>query len=221
MRSNGLRGPTSSVAEDAHSGSSRPATSVKQPLKQLSNSNENIGRAFISGYVSLVILAGGTQIKRSERVMARCSRIILGMLCLCAQAALAGTHAWNGPSVGNWSVAANWSGGVPTTGESGGTIIQFGALSNTTCDIANLVVDQIHFTSSANTLNGTVGINGASLAINIQDDFGGNTIAANLVLSGASCEASVGAGTLTISGSMSGGVGFVKAGTGTVAITGG
>jgi len=44
-----------------------------------------------------------------------------------ATPALGSVHTWIGPTNGLWSNAANWSGGKPTSGESGGTIVQFGS----------------------------------------------------------------------------------------------
>lgn len=92
----------------------------------------------------------------------------------------ASTHTWTGGAGGVWSSAGNWSGGVPTTGESGGTIVQFNTGSSSTMDIAGLVLNEIHFTGTGNTLtiaNGkSLGLSGALATNNILDDVGGNAI---------------------------------------------
>src|SRR5260370_1811836 len=63
------------------------------------------------------------------------------------------THIWVGPVVGGlWSTAANWNGGAPTSGEAGGTIVQFNGGIDSFDDIVGLVVNQIHFTADANTI---------------------------------------------------------------------
>ncbi len=82
--------------------------------------------------------------------------VVVGALgVLGASPAFASTHVWIGPSGGAWSNSANWSGGVPATGEPGGTIVQFGSNTSSNMDISGLVVDEIHFTGSGNTIGGT------------------------------------------------------------------
>ena len=141
-------------------------------------------------------------------------------ICGFSQAA---THTWTGSVNGVWSSGANWSGGIPTTGESGGTIVQFGSNTTSSMNIAGLVVDQIHFTGSGNTINGTtaLGISGSVLLVNIQDDAGGNALGATLplVLSGNNCEIGVTAGTSSSAGNISGNKGLIKVGAGTLTLT--
>src|SRR5258708_36756839 len=87
-------------------------------------------------------------------------------ICVCfalalfgAAPALGATHTWIGPTSGAWSNTANWSGGSkPTSGESGGTIVQFGTNTSSSMDIAGLVVDQIHFPGAHNTISGTTAL---------------------------------------------------------------
>ena len=81
---------------------------------------------------------------------------------------VANVHTWIGlssPFTPNWSDAGNWNGGVPTTGESGGTVVVFNtAVPNTVQDITGLVVDQLRFDPGASvtlTLGTTLGVNGA------------------------------------------------------------
>ncbi len=133
--------------------------------------------------------------------------------------ALGATHTWIGPSNGLWSNAANWSGASkPTTGESGGTIVQFGANTSSSMDIAGLVVDEIHFTGANNTINGTttLTVSGAALLNNIVSEGAENTLGATLPVttSGASLFVTSSTGTLTIAGSVSGVPGLVFIGSG-------
>lgn len=140
--------------------------------------------------------------------------------------ALGATHTWIGPTNGKWSEAANWSGASkPTSGEPGGTIVQFGASTASSMDIAGLSVDQIHFTGANNTINGTtpLTVNGASLTQNIVSDGAGNTLGATLQIAtaGATLEVASNAGRLTIVGPITGALGVVfVSGGGDSALTG-
>jgi autotransporter-associated beta strand protein len=151
---------------------------------------------------------------------AAASFVLLAALSLVVVApAAAATHTWIGPSGGLWSNTANWSGGSkPTSGEPGGTIVQFGSNTTSTMDIAGLTVDQIHFTGANNTINGTqtLTINGATLTFNIVSEGAGNTLSASLpiTLVGASTELSSSTGMLTLNSPIAGGVGLVFAGDG-------
>ena len=142
----------------------------------------------------------------------------LVMACMGGRAHAA-THTWQGPANGNWSVAANWNTGVPTSGESGGTIVSFGSNTSSVMNISGLVVDQVLFTGGGNTISGTatLGINGPNLTVNIQSDTGSNTLESSLPLNlstGTEVEAAVTTGTLTIAGNISsaaGSDGFIVA----------
>src|SRR5215469_1517324 len=106
----------------------------------------------------------------SIRRAALFSGLITALSLLFASPAGAATHTWIGPSGGLWSNSANWSGGSkPTSGEVGGTVVQFGSTTTSTMDIAGLTVDEIRFTGAKNTINGsqTLTINGATLAQNV------------------------------------------------------
>jgi fibronectin-binding autotransporter adhesin len=144
--------------------------------------------------------------------------VLLALALFGAAPALGATHAWIGPTNGKWSEAGNWSGGKPTSGEVGGTIVQFAANTTSSMDIVGLVVDQIHFTGANNTINGTtpLTINGSNLVQNIVSDAGGNTLSSTLhvALTGAATEAASSAGTLTMAGVVSGATGLVFAGSG-------
>ncbi|HEV3443083.1 MAG TPA: DUF4214 domain-containing protein [Gemmataceae bacterium] len=135
------------------------------------------------------------------------------------------THIWQGAAGANWSVAGNWNGGVPTTGEAGGTIVQFPGTGGATSvdNISGLVVDQIHFTGDGNTISGTtaLGISGATLSTNLQNDAGTNTLDSSLAiaLSGGSFRATVTAGQVTIAGTISGNQALVlNSGNGTLVL---
>lgn len=115
----------------------------------------------------------------------------LGLLTLMATALLfspsvahAGTHTWVGPANGSWSVAANWTGGVPTTGEVNGTIVVFNSSATSICNI-DVTVDFLRFTGTGSTVSGDnthiLRISSQSAqAVNIQNDTGTNGIAATV-----------------------------------------
>ncbi len=135
-------------------------------------------------------------------------------------------HTWTDGSffTNNWSDAANWNGGVPTTGELGGTIVVFptGDLSINQ-DIPGLVVDRIDFTSTGNTLTLGVplGLNGT--AFNHITSIGANTISGvgSINLTGApTCSVQVTSGSLTITSTITGGQNLSKDGAGTLTLTG-
>ena len=103
------------------------------------------------------------------------------------------THIWTGADAGKfgflWSVAGNWTGGVPTTGEVGGTIVQFNGGYSSIDNIVGLVIDQLHFAGDENSIAGfgraTLGINqyGASQMNGIVNDTGNNIVQASLPMS--------------------------------------
>jgi autotransporter-associated beta strand protein len=157
---------------------------------------------------------GMTSIRRGLLCVA-----LLGALGLFgASPVLAATHIWTGPAGGAWSSPANWNGGVPTTGESGGTIVQFGSNTSSSMDIGGLVVDQIHFTGTGNTIDGTtiLGIDGSTLVENLVSDGASNTLDTSLpiALSGANSEVVSAGGTLSIDGAVTGPAGLVFISTG-------
>jgi len=123
------------------------------------------------------------------------------------------THIWVGASGGLWNNAANWNGGVPTSGESGGTIVQFNGNISSTDNIAGLVLDELHFTAGGNTIGGsgvTLGLSGAFLTNNLLNDAGNNTIASSLPVSlnGAPVFTIIAAGKLTFDDAVSGSTGI-------------
>jgi len=133
------------------------------------------------------------------------------VLAVSAASASANLHTWTGPSGGTWSNAANWSGGVPTSGEAGGTVVKFGTGTTSTMDIVGLTVDQVWFAGTGNTINGLAGrtlfIDGSDAQNNVQSDGTGNTLAATLPL-GLTGPVSIfvqsSNGTLNIAGTISG-----------------
>ena len=146
------------------------------------------------------------------------------LIALGASPALAATHVWQGPASGGpWSNGANWTNGLPTSGEPGGTIVQFNGSTSTTMNIAGLTVDQIHFAGTANTIlasgSTALGVSGSVLLNNILDDAGGNTVAAPLTLSGSTVFMTVTTGTLTLSGALGGSDGLRVNGSGAGGVT--
>ena len=126
------------------------------------------------------------------------------------------THTWVGPTAGgSWSNPANWDAadGVPTTGEVGGTIVQFNGGIASTDNLAGLIVDQVHFTAGGNTILGTtaLGIAGDVLFDNVVSDSGVNTFDTTLPLvnnSTADTFFLVSSGTVNVNGDISGNTGI-------------
>jgi autotransporter-associated beta strand protein len=90
-------------------------------------------------------------------------------------------HTWTGNGTStNWSDAANWSGGVPGSLESGGTIVAFNTVASSNDNINNLVIDKLRFDTGAQvtlTLGVDLGISGRAFTSNVVDLTGNNTIA--------------------------------------------
>ncbi len=125
------------------------------------------------------------------------------------------THTWIGPTSGAlWNNAANWNGGVPTTGENGGTIVVFNTNISSTDNISGLILDEIHFLAGGNTVNGgpgySLGLTGAFLTNNLLSDAGTNTFASSLPVSltGAPVFAIVAAGKLIFDDAVGGTTGI-------------
>ncbi|HEV8268745.1 MAG TPA: hypothetical protein VGR00_10940, partial [Thermoanaerobaculia bacterium] len=131
---------------------------------------------------------------------------------LASAPARASTHVWNAAATtGVWSIAGNWSaGGVPTSGEMGGTVVQIGGGVTATDNIAGLVIDRFVFTNGGNTVAGsgvTLTINTPVFGTNLENVTGSNTIASSLPVvfsGGALCGVIVDAGTLTLASNVSG-----------------
>jgi fibronectin-binding autotransporter adhesin len=154
-----------------------------------------------------------------------CSVAMVFTLALVGAApALGATHIWTGGANGLWSATGNWSGGVPTTGEPGGTIVQFNGNTTSSMNIAGLTVDQIHFAGSNNVISGTTGltISGANLVQNIVSDADGNVLAGSLplTLANTTVEAVSNSGTLTVDGAIGGTPGLAIAGSANVSLSG-
>jgi autotransporter-associated beta strand protein len=143
------------------------------------------------------------------------------------------THTWTGASGVNlnWSNAANWNGGVPTSGEAGGTLIAFptagAAVKSTVDDLSGLAVDQLIVADSGYTISGTgsnsLTVNGASTP-SITDVGGGFTIAKSLMLAlNGSCTFQTATTSSTpdqIAASINGNGGFTKTGALTLILSG-
>ncbi|QEL16257.1 beta strand repeat-containing protein [Limnoglobus roseus] len=78
------------------------------------------------------------------------------------------THIWTGANGNFWNDNGNWTGGKPTTGEVGGTVVQLGTNTNTFQNIPNLNVDQLVFTNNGSatlTLLQPLGLDGSLVSI--------------------------------------------------------
>src|SRR5258706_5336193 len=108
-------------------------------------------------------------------------RLLLPSLLVASSAALGAGHVWVGPSGGVWSYSGNWVGGVPATGEGGGTVLLFASGSNSEDNIAGLVVDQISLAGSSITITRgpgvSLGLSSAVATTQISAGGTGNTIA--------------------------------------------
>ncbi len=128
------------------------------------------------------------------------------------------THIWQGPATGGvWSNAANWNGGVPTTGESGRSVVEFDGGIDSTDDISGLVIFELHFAAGGNTIRGASGVTldiagegysgvGNTLNVSLQSDAGTNAIDASLPvnISGDFAYLVIAAGQVTIASPISG-----------------
>jgi autotransporter-associated beta strand protein len=102
------------------------------------------------------------------------------LLAAFASPASAGTHTWIGGNVGaNWSVAGNWTGGVPTSGEAGGTIVRFTGTSSSLMNISNLTIDRLEISGNQNIVGGNssaLKVSGATLGANITSSGNDNQL---------------------------------------------
>ncbi len=139
----------------------------------------------------------------------------------------AAVRTWTGTTSGSWSVASNWGGTAPVTGDD--LVFPGGAsnLSNTNDLTENTIFNSITLSGSGYTLSGNPIILGAGLAgITDSASSGGNTIALNIRLDNVSpifrnIVVTNTAETLTISGKIAGVGGIAKEGTGTLVLSGG
>ncbi len=139
-----------------------------------------------------------------------------------ANQAQAAVRTWTGTTSGLWSVASNWGGTVPVTGDD--LVFPGGAsnLSNTNDLTENTIFNSITLSGSGYTLSGNKIILGQGLAgITDSASSGGNTIAFDIRVD-VTREIYVtnSAETLTISGGIYGAGGITKEGTGKVVFSG-
>ena len=137
-----------------------------------------------------------------------------------AEAALATTtRIWQGPSGGGWSVAGNWTNGVPAANDN----VQFGSNAVSTCDMT-VTIGAIVFTGTNARLQGdgshVLTINGTLASDNITSAGDGNSVTLPITLTSAPCYIVSSLGTLTMSGVLSGSVGLQTFGPGTVLMNG-
>ena len=138
------------------------------------------------------------------------------------------THVWSGAVNANWSTAGNWSsGGVPTSNEAGGTIVEI-PIDDLTINqnIPNLTIAELRFTnpgSSTLTLVEPLTINTNAAPNNIVSNGGTNHITGGSIpLTSAFPQmyVDVAAGTLTIDSTISGAYGVNKYGAGVLLFNG-
>ncbi len=136
--------------------------------------------------------------------------------------AYAATRTWTGTTSGSWSVASNWGGTAPVTGDD--LVFPSGAsnLSNTNDLTENTIINSITISGSGYTLSGNPIILGPGLAgITDSVSSGGNTIALDIRLDATRDIVVTNAGeTLTISGRIAGVGGINKEGTGKLVLSG-
>lgn len=114
--------------------------------------------------------------------------VVLSTVCclLSARVADAATHTWTGLGDAlHWSDGNNWTNGVPTSNEVGGTIIEFGTGTSTVDDIVGLTVNLLHFVGNNNLVGGTTLLQFTSLA-SIVSDTGTNMIQSSLPIAAGS-----------------------------------
>lgn len=134
----------------------------------------------------------------------------------------AATRTWTGTTSGAWSVASNWGGTAPVTGDD--LVFPSGAsnLSNTNDLTENTIINSITFTGSGYTLSGNPIILGQGLAgITDSVSSGGNTIALDIRLDATRDIVVSNSGeSLTISGRIAGVGGINKEGSGKLILSG-
>ena len=139
-----------------------------------------------------------------------------------ASTARAATRTWTGTTSGSWSVASNWGGTAPVTGDD--LVFPAGAsnLSNTNDFTENTIFNSITISGSGYTLSGNPIILGAGLAgLTDSASSGGNTIALDIRLDVTrDIVVTNAAETLTISGRISGVGGINKEGLGKLVLSG-
>ncbi|MEK7953750.1 beta strand repeat-containing protein [Luteolibacter soli] len=155
------------------------------------------------------------------RTLSSVSRGLAACLALVASAK-GSTHVWIGPVNGLWSNPACWSGGIPTTGESGGTLVVFGTSGVSICNYP-VTVDQIAFNGGGNVIvNGgsTLSVSGTAATENIWSMAGDNAITAPIQYVGTSTiYVRADGGTLTLAGALSGTTANRKRGNGTLTLS--
>jgi T5SS/PEP-CTERM-associated repeat protein len=144
------------------------------------------------------------------------------------------TFTWTNAAGGNWSVGANWGGSGPAPGGGLNTILNFGpnGTYTTTNDLAGaFLLNQLNFTHT----NGTISIapsggsslnflnNGSAVAPTINMASGNAIVSSPITLTNnTTVTGSTGAGSLTLSGALSGSANsLISTSAGNVALTGG
>jgi autotransporter-associated beta strand protein len=159
--------------------------------------------------------------RRMASTLRRCFRLLPLCVCLLGLPALGAVYSWSGGGGANayWNNSANWGfAGVPANGD---TVIFSASQPNelNTNNIVGLVLNQVRFVGGG----GGYDIRGNAFTVtnNIEatNTVGANTIENNIILAGMDQSVDV-AVSLTLSGALSGSVGLVKNGVGTLLLNG-
>ena len=143
-----------------------PGNLITQRFPRLLRTTLHPERGFSMSFANWLFSLFSNRSSRSpkaRRPLQRWNRTMLRLEAL-EERLTPATHIWKGPAGGLWSASANWTGGVPVTGESGGTIVQFpgtGAATSTD-NISGLVINEVHFTAGGNTISGASSVTWAS-----------------------------------------------------------
>jgi autotransporter-associated beta strand protein len=134
----------------------------------------------------------------------------------------AATKTWTGTTSVNWADGGNWGGTAPTTGDDV-VLTGAGSYRPTNQNIASLSLHSLSFDASATTAftvsGNSITLTGTGTALSVNASAANHTISCNLVLGANQTWSQGNAGTLTMSGVISGSNGLTKIGSGTLVLS--